>query len=42
MPLHTVLKYKNETSVTNDVTEVYIWHITENEEDIAITAPNIS
>ena len=34
MPLHTVLKYKNQTSVTNDVTEVYIWHITENEEDI--------
>jgi phosphopantetheinyl transferase len=32
MPLHTVLKYKNETSVTNDVTEVYIWHIVENEE----------
>lgn len=34
MPLYKVLKYKNETSVTNDVTEVYIWHITESEEEL--------
>jgi phosphopantetheinyl transferase len=34
MPLHSVLKYKNITSVTPSVAEVYIWHITEEEEDL--------
>ena len=34
MPLYTILKYQQKTSVANQVTEVYIWHITESEEQL--------